>query len=743
MQDITEQLESYATRVAADVPPVSADEARATATAWPSPGNQRRHAGRHHWRVVVAATAALATSLATAAVVFVIAERHPAAPIQRVQTVPPSSPLPPGAAAEWGQAAQIVFGEGATWVALGARPAGPNGSPSGPGGVVRVTAAASGLASAPWVQADHLSGAAVGFGSIWTESFDNNTVDRFDARTGHLVAVVHLVPPPGLVDHLFLGAGITTTDLGVWVVTGRGYVEEINPATNQASSPLKMTGNFPEAIVGAGQVAWTARGLDGVTRLDNTAAAPLSVKFQLGGHPASPMIVAFGQGRVWAAGVVLQRSDNTLSTADTGFVASLDPLTGRLLSMTSVELPVGGLAVTDGAVWVRTWSGLLLAVTPGGVLPVHADVGAGVVLIAGGLGDIWVARTDGSLARVDPRTGRVTVVRLVVPPPLGWVDIAPAPAGVLSGDGAVWAGTEMVVIGGPGSRAAAAYHPGTDSWTQLPPVPGGGRQRPLLAWTGREVLLWGGNGGGGGPSASGVAYDPATNRWRSLSPAPASLTVGIAAVWTGQRLLVWGGPSTLPAGQANVAGAATYDPETDTWQELPAPPVALSYAAAVWTGQEAIFWGGVVVNEPTGTYRGTDGASYDPSTGHWRRLPPSGLDAQSSPAAWDGRELVAWSYGLTARAYNPATDAWRALPPPPLRAGECHSEAVATDRGVFAWYCGQAALYQPAGRWIPQPDPLVDVGVPVWTGRQIVLWGLPPAAGASSTGAVLTPVMSG
>jgi N-acetylneuraminic acid mutarotase len=364
------------------------------------------------------------------------------------------------------------------------------------------------------------------------------------------------------------------------------------------------------------------------------------------------------------------------------------------------------------------------------------------VLISGGGGFVWVARADGSLARVDPRTGHVVVVQLVNPPQPGWLDVAPAPAGVLSGNGAVWAGNEMVVVGGPGSNAAAAYHPDTDSWTALPPVPGGGRSHPLVLWTGQDVLLWGGAGVDNQPRDDGAAYDPATNRWRKLAPAPSSLTVGIAAVWTGQRLLVWGGTSKVVAGQANLAEMAAYDPSLDRWQALPTPPVALSYAAAVWTGQEAIFWGGVVINRDQGTFVGTDGASFDPATGQWHRLPPSGLDAQASPAAWNGKELVAWSYGLSARAYDPATDTWRAIAPPPLRAGECSSEALPTTLGVFAWYCEQAAVYRANGQWVSEPAPTIDGGTPIWTGQQIVLWGLPPAAGASSTGVKLTPSSS-
>ena len=56
------------------------------------------------------------------------------------------------------------------------------------------------------------------------------------------------------------------------------------------------------------------------------------------------------------------------------------------------------------------------------------------------------------------------------------------------------------------------------------------------------------------------------------------------------RMIVWGGAAT---GQIFDDGAE-YDPEADTWTPLPSEnaPGARGRYSVVWTGREAIFWGG-------------------------------------------------------------------------------------------------------------------------------------------------------
>jgi hypothetical protein len=67
-----------------------------------------------------------------------------------------------------------------------------------------------------------------------------------------------------------------------------------------------------------------------------------------------------------------------------------------------------------------------------------------------------------------------------------------------------------------------------------------------------------------------------------------------------------------------------YDPTTDTWHALPAPPVERRQnRASVWTGTAWIVWG-----DRNGRNELADDAAHDPATVTWRVLTPSPLAAR-------------------------------------------------------------------------------------------------------------------
>ena len=219
---------------------------------------------------------------------------------------------------------------------------------------------------------------------------------------------------------------------------------------------------------------------------------------------------------------------------------------------------------------------------------------------------------------------------------------APEAARTTTSSVAVWTGKEMIVFGRTQSHppwsvdAAAAYDPATASWRALHPFPGPrgnfegkyhavwtgrlmlvvgpfddqsydpqtGRWRKLpqpamshpfgvVAWTGRELVSWGG-GCCGDASDDGVAFDPATNRWRKLAPSPLAPSNGPQGAWDGRELVVLVSgfdPDGNPY-PARLARAAAYDPQTNTWRRIAAPPAARSGAVGVWDGERVFFVGG-------------------------------------------------------------------------------------------------------------------------------------------------------
>jgi hypothetical protein len=244
-------------------------------------------------------------------------------------------------------------------------------------------------------------------------------------------------------------------------------------------------------------------------------------------------------------------------------------------------------------------------------------------------------------------------------------------------------------------------------WTELP-APPYSAACAVSVWTGRELLYWGGDESchEGSVHDEGAAYDPAARAWRPLASAPIDGRSSAAAVWTGEELVVWGGWN-----QGDQAEGAAYRPSTDEWRTLRHSPLeARVPVAAVWTGEEMIVWGDV--SRSGGS---VDGAAYDPAADSWRPLPPAPYGLNLAQAVWTGTEMVVYGALLdgsnhsersdaSGLAYDPATDTWREIAPYPLSPQA--SMVVWTGGEMIAWdYELRAGAYDPAlDRWRPLPD---------------------------------------
>lgn len=313
---------------------------------------------------------------------------------------------------------------------------------------------------------------------------------------------------------------------------------------------------------------------------------------------------------------------------------------------------------------------------------------------------------------------------------LRWQVLPPAPIRVDAHLTAVWTGKELVVSGvcctaGDGSllaakNVAAAYDPRAHAWRRLPrPLADAGDPVARTAvWTGKEALVWG--------AFEASAFDPATNRWHVLPRAPTGHGV---AVWTGREMIGWGGGC---CGDAWSSGSA-YDPATHTWRTLAASPLAPSQRPlAAWTGRRLL----VVVAgiDPGGEpypARFARAAAYDPRSDSWTRLaaPPA---AAGDAAVWDGHELLVAGFGRAALAYDPAGNRWRRLAPAPA---ELQAASAVWTGGRLVLFGGaqgsgskpaRGLAYDPkADRWSTLPalpfaqhlDPTA-----IWTGSRLLVW---------------------
>lgn len=233
---------------------------------------------------------------------------------------------------------------------------------------------------------------------------------------------------------------------------------------------------------------------------------------------------------------------------------------------------------------------------------------------------------------------------------------------------AVWTGREMLVWG---AFKASAYNPAANRWRLLPHAPTG---HGIAVWTGREMIGWGG-GCCGDAWSDGSAYDPRTNTWRKLAPSPLAPSQHPLAAWTGRRLIVVVSgidPDGRPY-PASLARAAAYDPRTDTWRRLPAPPPGAGGATA-WDGRELLVAGG-----------SRAAFAFDPGAQRWRRLAPAPPAGPFSSAVWTGSRLMLLDGPREpALAYDPRTDRWSRLPKLPF-AAHLDLAAVWTGHRLLAW----------------------------------------------------------
>lgn len=300
----------------------------------------------------------------------------------------------------------------------------------------------------------------------------------------------------------------------------------------------------------------------------------------------------------------------------------------------------------------------------------------------------------------------VLVIALVIAPtavagsrastvPGGWRKLPTAPFAIPQGQTSVWTGRQMIVFGrrpltNPSVDVAEAYEPATSTWRRLSPPKGPDFTYGFASvWTGKEMLAFG--------SFHSVAYRPSTNAWRELHkpvPIPGGIFPGGIVVWTGREAIGWGGGC---CGDAWSFGAA-YHPTTDTYRNLPRSPLGGSqHPLGAWTGRELVLF--VSGFDPDGKAypaRFARAAAYNPTMNTWRRiapLPVSGMRYRFyGTAVWDGREILVTGTGpksQSAFAYNPRTNRWRSLAP--LPASRVGGAAVWTGKQLFVWG-GQSSL---------------------------------------------------
>jgi hypothetical protein len=239
-------------------------------------------------------------------------------------------------------------------------------------------------------------------------------------------------------------------------------------------------------------------------------------------------------------------------------------------------------------------------------------------------------------------------------------------------------------------------------------------------WTGDEMIVTGVNPGSDGTFIDSTelaeAYNPRTDSWRRLPAPPRTENYCKRdAAWTGKEMLVWG------------CRATAYNPTTNQWRRLPDAPTR--HGIVAWTGRELIGWGGGCCGDVS-----DDGSAYNPATNTWRKLAAAPVSGQQSPVgAWTGRELVIFNgrspegTRVGGAAYNPRTDTWRRIPSQPsVRSG---SIAVYDGNEIHVLGARRNAVFSfnPSNdhwRQLPRTELATDGLVAAWTGNRLIASGV-------------------
>ena len=275
---------------------------------------------------------------------------------------------------------------------------------------------------------------------------------------------------------------------------------------------------------------------------------------------------------------------------------------------------------------------------------------------------------------------------------------------------------------GPGVAETTPVPPSTTIDAIYGQLPGNTGGKAALVHTGLSVVVYGGEdrtvGGVGPPIVGGWRYDVGVGQWKAIPAAPFQHDAQLptSGAWTGEEVLVW-----------NRFGAASYNPETETWRAHPNFPAGSPHA--VWSGDRLKAWEqGVSYDPATGTsvplprpqrqpgaaagevtalwadagiyvIEGRTVWRYDSGAADWYQLPSfaSPGNASFTGAAWDGERLVVVGPDRAVAAYEPQRAAWVALSLAPLGPTECVMRAVGGSGRVYVDGCSGIAVLGPDG----------------------------------------------
>jgi len=160
-----------------------------------------------------------------------------------------------------------------------------------------------------------------------------------------------------------------------------------------------------------------------------------------------------------------------------------------------------------------------------------------------------------------------------------------------------------------------------------------------------------------------AAYDPQSNTWEMLPEPPAFHRMATIAHTLGQNGTLgafWGGHQAFNKSYApHLDDGAQWNSELNRWDHIPDSklfPNLTRNHFANWSGRGMLFvWGGEGgASNPQGFERFNDGGYYNPADGTWKYIAPGSLSPRAgATAVWTGCEAILYGgWALTRQENN-------------------------------------------------------------------------------------------
>jgi hypothetical protein len=309
----------------------------------------------------------------------------------------------------------------------------------------------------------------------------------------------------------------------------------------------------------------------------------------------------------------------------------------------------------------------------------------------------------------------------------------------LLGDG------HVLVTGGNDSGSlgsAQLYDPATNGWSNAAPMKFARHGHAAVLLRSGKVLVAGGFAPTADPvsPASGYTrtaeiYDPATNTWTKAANMSTGRFQPTMTVLKDGRVLVAGGSGDVetPDGihaAVPLESAELYDPDTNSWTDVPSMSVPRSLATAtLLESGEVLVAGGF--DHATGELRSAE--LYDPSSNAWSATGPlaDARDSATATALPNGEVLVAGGDGghgalASAERYEPGSGTWHAAANM-AGARQTAAAALLKDGTVLVAGGEDARLGDPLDtteRYNPDADTWTDAGAMTVARKQNTLTAL-------------------